>query len=40
MLIRCADLDDLIAVCAGLVQKGVTFDACTRLLTITLTGGY
>jgi len=40
MTIRCETLQELIQVTAGLVAQGVTFEAHTRNLSITLTGGY
>lgn len=38
--IQCDDLDELIKVCAGLVQQGVTFEAHTHNLVVVLTGGF
>ena len=40
MTIHCHSLEALATVCAQLVQAGVTFDAHTATLKITLTGGY
>jgi hypothetical protein len=38
--IKCETLAELIKVCAGLVQEGVTFQAQTHNLTVILTGGF
>jgi hypothetical protein len=40
MTIRCQTLTELAKVCADLVREGVTFEAQTHNLTITLTGGF
>jgi len=40
MTIRCANLANLIDVCARLAEKGLTFEASTETMIITLTGGY
>jgi hypothetical protein len=40
MYIQCGDLQELVAVVAGLVEKGVTFRADTARLIVELTGGY
>ena len=40
MQIRCAHIADLIDVCARLAEKGITFEASTETMIITLTGGY
>lgn len=40
MKIKCADIAELTAVCAGLVQQGIMFEASTTRLTVTCTGGY
>lgn len=40
MTIHCTDVADLVDVCARLAEKGLTFEASTDTLTITLTGGY
>ena len=40
MKIRCTDLNDLMDVCAKLVERGLTFEASTDLLVVYLTGGY
>lgn len=39
-VIHCETLDDFIATCAGLVIRGVCFEASTDTLMITPTGGY
>lgn len=38
--IKCEDLAALVEVCAGLVERGVIFEANTTTLTVTCTGGY
>lgn len=38
--ITCHTIDDFVAVIAGLVREGVTFEADTLTQKITLTGGY
>jgi hypothetical protein len=40
MTIRCHDYTAVAFICAELVRQGVTFEADTTTLTITLTGGY
>lgn len=40
MTIECIDLDEFIACIAGLVKKGLTFEANAYKLVIKLTGGY
>ena len=40
MTIQCYTIKELIEVCAGLVSTGVTYEAHTNTLLITLTGGY
>lgn len=40
MIIKCETIGELVAVCAGLVREGVTFQASTIDNSITLTGGY
>lgn len=38
--IVCGDTQTFTDVIAGLVQNGLTFEACATTLTIRLTGGY
>ena len=38
--INCGDMQQFTDVIAGLVQNGLTFEACAITLTIRLTGGY
>ncbi len=40
MTIHCKDLDQFIAVCAGLVQRTIGFAADAETLVITLTGAF
>jgi len=40
MVITCYGLDDLIEITMGYAKKGITFEADTRTMTITLTGGF
>ena len=40
MTINCDTMMDFQLVIAGLVREGLTFEAHTRDLSITLTGGY
>ena len=40
MTIQCETLGEFIKVCAGLAKEGVTFDAYTDGLKVTLTGGH
>jgi hypothetical protein len=40
MTITCPDLEDFLDVIAGLVQRGLTFRARQRELTIELLGGF
>lgn len=37
---RCADLEQFLDLIAGLVKRGITFEANADRLTITLTGGF
>lgn len=39
-VIHCDTIENFIAACAGLVIRGVCFEASTDTLTITPTGGY
>lgn len=38
--IRCTTIEELATVVAQLVREGVTFDANTATLVVTLTGGF
>lgn len=38
--IICHDLTAIAFICAELVRQGVTFEADTTTMTVTLTGGY
>jgi hypothetical protein len=40
MTIKCDTMTDFVEVIRGLVEKGLTFEAHTLGLTITLTGGF
>ena len=40
MTIQCATIAELVAVCAGLVREGVTFEARTSSMSVDLTGGF
>ena len=40
MKIRCEDIEALTQVCAGLVERGITFEADTTTLTVVCTGGF
>ena len=40
MVITCIELEDLIEITAGYAKKGITFEADTKTMTITLTGGF
>jgi hypothetical protein len=40
MKIRCEDIEALINVCAGLVERGITFEANTTTLVVICTGGF
>ena len=40
MTIECATMADFVAIIAGLVREGCTFEAHSGSQTITLTGGY
>ena len=40
MTIECSSLDNFMDIVAGLVKRGLTFNADSEALTITLTGGY
>ena len=40
MKIRCEDIDALTQVCAGLVERGITFEANTTTLMVICTGGF
>lgn len=38
--ITCVDMQEFVDVIAGLVEHGLTFNACATSLIIRLTGGY
>lgn len=40
MIIRCDDLDMMLDTIAGLVARGLSFEADASIFTIKLTGGY
>ena len=40
MKIRCEDIDAMTQVCAGLVERGIQFEANTTTLMVTCTGGF
>lgn len=40
MIIKCGDWDEFCNAIYGCVKRGLTFEAKTVNLTITLTGGY
>ena len=40
MVINCYVLEDLIEIAAGFAKKGITFEANTKTMEITLTGGF
>jgi len=40
MTIQCRDLSVFLDVCAGLVERGLTFEADADRMTIKLTGGF
>lgn len=40
MTVECSNLDNFLDTVAGLVKRGLTFNADAEALTITLTGGY
>ena len=40
MKIRCLDIESLVEVCAGLVERGIQFEANTTTLMVICTGGF
>ena len=40
MKIRCEDIEALTHVCAGLVERGIQFEANTTTLLVICTGGF
>lgn len=40
MKIKCEDINALAEVCAGLVERGILFDADTTTLMVVCRGGY
>ena len=40
MKIRCENIDALTQVCAGLVERGINFEANTTTLLVVCTGGF
>jgi hypothetical protein len=40
MTISCYDMTEFLDVCAGLVERGITFEADCTTLEIQCTGGY
>jgi len=40
MTIECHSIEELVKVCAGLVERGIKFEADTNTLAVVCTGGY
>jgi hypothetical protein len=40
MKIRCQDIEQLVEVCAGLVERGIQFEANATTLIVNCTGGF
>lgn len=40
MVIECETIKELVEICAGLVERGIMFEACTLSLKVICTGGY